>query len=428
MIVRGIVARQRNLELLLLGGSIGFVLLAWRALEAAAFALPESTERIVLQFVATALAGHLALRWCCPDAPGQLYAIVMMLAGIGLMFVTRLAPGSAQDQANWISLGTVLLVATAFAGQRYELLRRYTYTAALLALILLVITGLVGTTLGGARLWLSVGGYTVQSTEVIKVGLVVFLAGYLAQAASILSMPTVRFGGRTYSSLPYLVPLAATWLVLILALALLRDLGSVALLLGLAIAAMYVATGLVRYVAAGVGLLAMTAMAGYLLFSHVRVRIDTWLNPMEDPLGAGFQSAQSSFAIQAGGITGEGMGMGRPDVIPAGATDYIFTAIAEELGLVGALSVVLLFGLLVVAGLRIALMARDPFGRMLASSVSLLIGIQALIIIGGNLRIIPTTGITLPFVSYGGSSLVVNLILMGLLLAIAQRSRRPDQA
>lgn len=430
MVIRGIVARQRNIELLLLAGGIGFVLLGEMALEAAAFTLPEGTDRIVLQFVITALAGHFALRWCCPDAPGQIYAIAMMLAAIGLIFVIRLAPDAAADQANWITVGTFLLVVTTAVGQRYDILQRHKYTAAVLALGLLVVTGLspLGVTQGGARLWINLGGYTVQSTEIIKVGLLIFLAGYLAQEASVLSMPRVRFGGRTYSSLPYLLPLAGVWFAMMMMLGLLRDLGSVALLLLLAVAAIYVATGLFRYVVAGMGLLALTAAAGYTLFSHAQVRIDMWLDPTQDPLGAGFQSSQSTYAIQAGGITGEGLGMGTPEIIPAAPTDYIFSAIGEELGLVGALCVVLLFGLLVVAGLRVALAAQDSFGQMLAACIALMTGIQALVIIAGNLRLIPTTGITLPFVSYGGSSLVVNLVLLGLLMAIAQRASRRRQA
>lgn len=428
MVVRGIVARQRNLELLLLAGSIGFVFLGWKALQEAAFALPETDTRIVLQFAITALAGHLALRWSCPDAPAQVFGIAMMLAAVGLIFVMRLAPAIAVDQANWISLGTALMVGTAIAGRRYDMLQRYKYTAAFLAILLLVITGLFGTEQGGARRWITIAGYTVQSTEIIKVALIVFLAGYLAQEASVLSMPKVRFGGRNYSSLPYLLPLAGVWLILMVALGLLKDLGTVALLLMLAMAALYVATGLIRYVIAGAALLALTGAAGYALFWHTRTRIDTWLNPSDDPLGAGFQTLQSSYAIQAGGITGEGLGMGNPQVIPAASTDYIFSAIGEELGLIGALCIVLLFGLLVFAGMRVSLMARDPFGRMLGATIALTIGIQALVIIAGNLRLIPTTGVTLPFVSQGGSSMLVNLVLVGLLLAIAQRARSPDQA
>jgi cell division protein FtsW len=189
-------------------------------------------------------------------------------------------------------------------------------------------------------------------------------------------------------------------------------------------AAIYLATGRARYVAVGLVLLALTGVAGYMLFDHAEARIDTWLDPQRDAQGSGYQTLQSSYAIQAGGITGEGLGLGEADVIPAAPTDYVFSGIAEELGMTGALMVVLMFALLVASGLRIAARAEDAFGRMLASCIALLVGIQALIIIAGNLRLIPTTGITLPLISYGGSSVVVNLILIGLLCAIAQESRR----
>lgn len=424
MVRQGLVSTHRNLELLLLVASGLFVLLAYQSLDRSPVELPGNAERIFIQFTATVVAGHLALRVLCPHAPAQVYAIAMMLAAIGLVFVMRLAPVEAQDQVNWISIGVALMAVTLLAGRRYELLRRYKYTAAFVALLLLFVTGIFGTTINGARLWLTIGGTSIQTTELIKVGIVVFLASYLADEASVLSMPSLRVGNRTYSTLPYLIPLLATWFATIAALALLRDLGSVAILLLLGTAALYIATGRSRYVVAGVLLVAATGALGYLLFDHAQVRIDTWLSPLDSPLGAGFQASQAMFAVQAGGVTGEGIGMGSPEVIPAAPTDYIYSAIAEELGLIGAASIVMLFALLLVAGMRIALLSREPFGRMLAATISLLIGIQAVVIIAGNLRLIPTTGITLPLVSYGGSSIVVNMVLLGLLLAIGERASR----
>ncbi len=424
MVRQGLLSTHRNFELLLLIVSGAFVLLAYESLDRSPVELPVNADRIFIQFTATVVAGHLALRVLCPKAPAQVYAIAMMLAAIGLVFVMRLAPEEAGDQVNWITIGVVLMSITLAAGRRYELLRRYKYSAAFLALVLLFVTGVFGTTINGARLWLTFGGFTIQTTELIKVGLIVFLASYLADEASVLSMPRLRVGNRTYSALPYLLPLLATWFATIAALALLRDLGSVAILLLLGTAALYIATGRAMYVVVGVLLVAATGALGYMLFDHAQVRIDTWLNPLETPLGAGYQSSQAMFAIQAGGVSGEGVGMGTPDIIPAAPTDYIYSAIAEELGLIGAVSVILLFALLVVAGMRIALLCREPFGRMLAATISLLIGIQAVVIIAGNLRLIPTTGITLPLVSYGGSSIVVNMVLLGLLLAIAERASR----
>ena len=416
-----ITSPQRNHELLLLSASAAFILVAWRALDAAAFALPASSGRIVTQFLVSALVGHLGLRLVAPRAAGQPYAIAVLLTAIGLAFVVRLAPEAAPAQANWITLGVIVMLAAAWAARDYPRLRAYKYTSALLAVLLLVATGLFGTTINGARLWFTVAGQTVQTTELIKLFLVVFLAGYLADEASVLASPRLRFGGRSYSALPYLLPLLATLFIAIAALALLKDLGSIALLLLLTIGALYVATGRLSFVLGGLLLLASTGVFGYYAFDHARARIDVWLDPYATADTSGYQTVQSLYAIQAGGVTGEGLGLGQPDTIPASTTDYIFDSIAEELGLAGALGVVLLYILLLFAGLRVSLTVPDEYGRLLTAIVSLLIATQAAVIIAGNLRVIPTTGITLPFVSYGGSSLIVNFVLLGLVLGVSNR-------
>jgi cell division protein FtsW (lipid II flippase) len=414
---------QRNVELLLLAAAAGFAVVAWRALDAAAVPMPAGSNRILAQFLATAVAGHLGLRLAAPQAAALPYATSMLLTAVGLAFVVRLAPEVAQDQANWITLGVILMVLSAAVGRRYQALARYTYTAGALSIATLIVTGLFGTTINGARLWLNIGGQVVQTTELIKVLVVVFLAGYLANEAAVLSMPRLSFGGRTYSALPYLAPLVIVLGLAIGALALLRDLGSIALLVLLVASALFAATGRARYVWAGVALLVATAALGYVAFGHAERRIDTWLDPFSDPSGAGYQTIQSTYAIEAGGITGTGLGLGQPDTIPAAPTDYVFSAVAEELGLAGAACVIMLYTTLLFAGFRISLDAPETYGRLLAACISLLIAIQAAVIIGGNLRLIPTTGITLPFVSYGGSSLVVNFILVGVLLAISHRGR-----
>lgn len=420
----GIRSGERNIELVLLAASAAFLALAWRALDAAAFSMPAASGRILTQFIVVALAGHLALRILAPRASALPFTVSMMLAAVGLAFVTRLEPDAALDQVNWITVGVLVMLGTTLVAGRYPLLRNYKYTAALAAVALLFITGLFGTTVFGARLWLTIGGYQIQTTELIKVLLIVFLAGYLADEASVLAMPRVRFGGRSYSTLPYLIPLLITIFVAVGALALLRDLGTIALLLLLAVSGLYVATGRMRFVIAGFLLLGLTGVFGYLAFGHVEDRIDIWLDPRSDPEGLGFQTLQSVYAIQAGGVTGEGLGLGSADIIPAVQTDYIFSSIAEELGLAGAAAVVMLYVLLLFAGLRIALEVPDAYGRLLASCVALLIAIQAAVIIAGNLRLIPTTGITLPFVSYGGSSLLVNFVLIGFLLGVSNAARR----
>ena len=420
----GIRSGERNRELLLLFASVAFLAVAWEALDAAAVPMPPASARILTQFAVVALGGHLGLRIVAPRAAGLPYAVAMMLTAIGVAFVARLEPELAQDQVNWVTLGVILMVIAAGVSRRYPVLRNYKYTAALLAVALLVITGLFGETRYGARLWVNVAGQSVQTTELIKVLLVVFLAGYFADEASVLATTKVRFGGRTYSTLPYLVPLVLTLLLAMAALALLKDLGTIALLLLLSVAGLYVASGRVLFVLGGILLLASTGLFGYMAFDHAERRIDVWLDPYADEADAGYQTLQSLYAIQAGGVTGEGLGRGDPDVIPAVTTDYIFAAIGEELGLAGAVGVVMLYVLLLFAGLRVALELPDAYGRLLAACIALLIAIQAAVIIAGNLRIIPTTGITLPFVSYGGSSLIVNFVLIGVLLGVSDTARR----
>lgn len=420
----GLVRWERNVELVLLLAAGGFVVLALRALERAGAELPANDSRIVAQFMVVGLAGHLGLRLAAPRALPQPFACAMVLAAVGLAFATRLVPELAQDQANWITLGVIVMVAAAALGRWHRRLRAWKYTAAFAAIVLLGATGLFGTTINGARLWVTIAGQQVQTTELIKVLVVVFLAGYLADAGPVLSAPRLRFGTRDYPTLPYLLPLLVTLIAAIGALALLRDLGSVALLILLAVAMLYVATGRARFVIGGVGLLAATALFGYLAFDHAEARIDAWLHPYDTLETTGFQTVQAAYAFEAGGVTGEGLGLGSPDVIPAVATDYVFAAIGEELGLMGAAGVVLVYVLLVLSGLKIAVGTQDNFSRLLAACVALLIGIQAAVIIAGNLRLIPTTGITLPFVSYGGSSLVVNFALVGLLLGVSSDARR----
>jgi cell division protein FtsW (lipid II flippase) len=417
-------SRERNIEVLLLTGAAGFAVLGWYALRAAEIALPASTGRILTQFAASGLVAHVAGRMLAPRARPEILAVSAFLAAVGLVFVMRLAPEVAADQANWVSVGAVAFTAGLWMGTRYPRLKQYTYTSGVAAIVVLVATGVFGTTINGARLWVEVAGQSVQTTELIKVFVIVFLAGYLADAASVVASPTLRAGDRTYSGAAYLVPLAVVLFGAVGALALLRDLGSIAILLLLAVGALYLATGRARFVLGGIGLLAATGIMGYVLFGHVQVRIETWLDPGADPAGTGYQAMQATYAIQAGGITGAGPGLGQPDAVPAAPTDYIYTAIAEELGLAGATGVALLYVALLYAGLRVSAEAGDTYGRLLAACIALLMAIQAAVIIAGNLRMIPTTGITLPYVSYGGSSLVVNFGLAGLLAGISHVSRR----
>jgi cell division protein FtsW len=416
-------SRERAVELALLTGPLLLLGIGWRSLAAAGFELPGSMVRIVTQAALCVIAMHAAVRFGAPRARPELLPLVAVLALLGIVMVARLAPGSAGQQANWLAVGFAAFAGGIAAGRMPQRLRSLTYTSGLLAVLVLVATGIFGETINGARLWLRVAGQSVQTTEFIKAFLVLFLAGYLADAGGALSRPLPRVRAATVPGAVYVLPLALVLAGAVLALALLRDLGSIALLLLLAIALVYVATGRAVFAFIGAGLVIATGMVGYAAFGHVQARVDAWLDPGADPAGAGYQSLQATYAVNAGGILGEGLGRGVPDVVPAASTDYVYVAVAEELGMAGAAGVALVYLALLHAGLRVAAEARDSYTRLLAAAVALLIGIQAAVIIAGNLRLIPTTGITLPFVSYGGSSLVVNLGLVGLLLGLSHTSR-----
>lgn len=394
-----------------------FVVLAWLALERSPAGAPPDTERLVMQFAASVTAGQLAVRLLAPQAP-PLLPVASMLAAVGLAFTMRLAPEAAPAQANWVSAGMALMAAGVAAGRRAHLLRRWTYTAGVLAIAVLGATALFGKTINGARLWIDVAGQSVQTTELIKAFLVVFLAGYLSREAGVFASP-----GPLLARWRFLLPLAVFWAGTLAALVALRDLGTLAILAALAAIMLSLASRRPAFLAAGLLLVAATGAIGYAAMTHVRARVEVWLDPFADPLGAGYQTVQASFALANGGVAGTGLGWGMADAIPAAVTDYVFVAVAEELGIAGASGVILGFALLVVGGLQVAARTPDPYERFLAAAVAILIGVQAAVIIAGNLRLVPTTGVTLPFVSYGGSSLVVNFALLGLLLGIAGKPR-----
>ncbi|WP_322796898.1 FtsW/RodA/SpoVE family cell cycle protein, partial [Tepidiforma sp.] len=342
---------ERSRELLLLASGLAVLLLGWRSLVVAGFELPPAMVRIVTQAAACGLAAHLLVRLLAPRARPEILPMVLLLGALGLVFVVRLAPGSAQDQANWLVVGCVAMAAGILVGRRSGLLRSYTYTAGAAAVVLLVLTGVFGQTINGARLWVRIAGQSVQTTEFIKAFLVLFLAGYLAEAGGAMTAPIVRLQQPRPHRAAVIVPLVLVLAGAIGALALLRDLGSIALILLLSMAMLYVATGQARFVAAGAGLLLVTGIFGYAAFGHVQTRVEAWLDPGADPSGSGYQALQATYAINAGGVLGEGIGRGMPEVVPAASTDYVFTAVAEELGLAGALGVGVLYLAMLASGL-----------------------------------------------------------------------------
>jgi cell division protein FtsW (lipid II flippase)/cell division protein FtsI/penicillin-binding protein 2 len=378
-----------------------------------------------LEVAACLGAAHLFLRRRMPGHDPLLLPVAGLLAGLGLLLIRRLAPPFLPRQLIWFALGIALLVACALLPRGLRWLRRYRYTWLIAGLLLLALTLVFGVNPAGtgARLWIGAAGFYFQPSELLKLLMIVFIASYLAEKRALLTLTATRLGRWQLPPLAYLGPMLLMWGFSLLLLIWQRDLGAALLFFGTFLAMLYIATGQSLYVWSGLLLFLGGGVAGYHLFSHVRARVDAWLNPWPEAASRAFQIVQSLLAFASGGILGQGLGQGSPTFIPVVHTDFVFAAIGEELGLIGTLGVVACFALLTGRGLRIALLAADDFERLLAAGISAMMGLQVLVITGGTTKLIPLTGVTLPFVSYGGSSLVMSFIMVGLLLHISRRMR-----
>jgi cell division protein FtsW (lipid II flippase) len=356
-----------------------------------------------------------------------LLPLVTAISAIGLLMMQRLSPALetaglgtiAQRQLLYLLLGMLLMMATALGlRRRLHLLRRYRYLLLASSLALLALTAVIGREQYGARLWIEIGPLQFQPSELVKITLVIFLASYLDERRELLASPW-WVGRVPLPPIPTLIPLGAMWGAAILILIAGNDLGASLLLFSIFLTMIYMATNQPGYVVLGLGAFAVAAVFLYQSFDRIGVRVQNWLDPWHDPLGSGNQPIQSDFSIAAGGVFGTGFAQGQPWRIPVVHTDYIFSAIAEELGLLGALATITLLLLIAGRGFVIALRAPDGFARLLAGGLSAALAIQTIIILGGVLRLIPLTGITLPFVSYGGSALLMNFVIAGMLLAVS---------
>ncbi len=380
-------------------------------------------------FFALFVAAHVVVRMAAPRSDPYLLPIAGLLTAIGVTMIYRIEPDRAFRQGLWIVVGVVLFTALVLLVRDHRKLDRLKYTLGVAAIALLVLPALplLGETVNGATLWVRLGPITFQPGEFAKVLLVVFLAGYLRDNRELLSM---GFGRLGVPSPKHFGPLLAIWGGAMLVLVATNDLGGALLYFSIFLAMLYVATGRWPYVAVGLALFALGSFAVYQLIPRVSGRISIWLDPWSDPFREGYQLVQSLYAIAGGGLFGQGLGRGvllnenGESYIPYLETDFIYSAIAQELGLAGAVAVILLYLLFVYRGFRIALLADDGFSKLLAAGLTATLGIQAFIIIGGVTRLIPLTGITLPFVSYGGSSVVANFLLLGLLLIVSNHVTR----
>ena len=379
------------------------------------------------------LVAHIAVRRLTPFADGTLLPLAALLNGVGFVMITRLAQSDPKDyraqarvQSAWVAIGVLAFVLVLLLVRDVRIFERYRYTALLLGILFLMlpIAPGIGRTINGARLWVGIGSLTFEPSEIAKLLLVAFFAAYLVDKRELLSQGRVRVGRWFLPSPRDLGPLLLAWGAALVVLAYQKDVGTSLLFFGAFAAMLYMATRRFAYVVGSIVLLIIGAWLAYKAFGHVRVRVANWTDPWSHARTTGYQSVQGWFALGSGGIAGTGLGLGRPDLVPAATTDFIFSAIGEELGLVGTLGIVAAFMLLVGGAYRVAVDAARPFAKLFAAGIATILGLQTFLIIGGVTRVIPLTGITLPFVSYGGSSLVANFALIAILLRISDDTAR----
>ncbi len=363
-------------------------------------------------------AAHIAERKFTPNADPAILPIAFVLSGIGITFVLRLAPDSAVKQVVWLFAAIVCMVLTLLFVSSLEKIGRYKYSCLLVGVVLLLspMLPVIGQEYNGSRIWLSIAGMSFQPGEISKICIVLFLAAYLADNRELLSVLRTTRTGFKLPHLRTLVPLLAMWVVALLIVIFERDLGSALLLFGVFLVMLYVCTGRLSYIIIGLALVAIGATGLYKVFSHVQTRIAIWLDPFADASGSGYQLVQSLYSLADGGLFGVGIGRGLPDYIPFAESDFIFSAIGEEMGLLGGAAVIILFMLFCVRGFLTAARAKSDVAAFTAAGLTTSIAFQAFIIIGGVTGFIPLTGLTLPFMSQGGSSLISSFIIVGLLL------------
>jgi cell division protein FtsW (lipid II flippase) len=428
------VRRARNRELL---GLLPATLLVTAGF-AAVFtqerdAVADASLTIGAIFLGLCLLAHIVIRVRLPDADPYLFPIVAVLASIGLVVIYRLDDTLAREQAQWFVVGLAFFTATIVLLRDYRVLERYRYVIAAGSLLLLLLPRVpgIGAQVNGAYLGVDIGPVAFQPAEFAKIGIIVFLASYLRDTRQILVARTKW--GITIPPLKHLAPLLVVWGLAMVLLVFIRDLGSSLMFFGGFLAMLYVATNRAIFPAAGMALFALGAWFFASTVGHVANRIDAWREPFDDRLyeqiGGSYQLAQSLFAQADGGVWGQGFGqalvkIGDDSVLPAAQTDLIYAVIVNELGLVGAAAMLLVYVLMVERGFRIAVLARDSFSKLLATGLTTVIALQVFVIVGGVTKVIPLTGVTLPFVSYGGSSIVANFVIVALLLLVSDRARR----
>jgi cell division protein FtsW (lipid II flippase) len=388
-------------------------------------------------FLGLCVAGHLVIRFTLPDADPYLFPLAATLACFGLVMIYRIDENLAREQAQWFVVGLILFAATIIVVRDISVLERYRYLIATTGIVLLLLPRLpgIGAQVNGAYLGVKVGPITFQPAEFAKIAIVIFLASYLRDTRQLLVSAGRKIGPITFPPLKHLGPLLVVWGAAMLLLVFIRDLGSSLMFFGAFLALIYVATDRFSFVAIGLALFAVGAWFFSSTVGHVQDRVDTWRHPFDqalyDKVGGSYQVAQSLFAQADGGLLGKGFGESILDLpgstaqlLPAAHTDLIYAVIVNELGLVGAVGMLLVYLLIVERAIKTSIMARDSFSKLLAAGLGAVFALQVFVIVGGVTKVIPLTGVTLPFISYGGSSILANFVLLALLLLVSDKARR----
>lgn len=435
---------RRGVELLLLVfawliGVLGVLQIGWATGEGT----PSRLWITIAVVGALALAMHIAVRFTAPYADPIMLPITTLLTILGLVMIYRIDVSAAQRamrnnaplptpdvyaQLTWFAIAVVLFIAVLVLVRDHRRLQRYTYTFGLIGIVLLVLplAPVIGTTVNGATLWVRMFGLSFQPGELAKILLTIFFAGYLVVKRDSLALVRSKFLGLGFPRPKDLGPLLIAWLISLAVLVFENDLGTSMLFFGLFVSMLYIATQRRSWLVLGGGLFVIGAGLSYMFFGHVRLRVQIWLDPWAYAQDSGYQIVQSLFGFANGGLLGAGLGQGFPNLVPFANTDFIVAALGEEIGLTGLIAMLLMYGILIERGLRTAISVRDSFGKLLAAGLSITLALQLFVIIGGVTKLIPLTGLTTPFLSYGGSSLIANFIIIGLLLRISDRARRPD--
>ena len=436
---------RRGTELSMLAFAAGLVTAALMLVEG------NQNESLTLRIVWYGLAylalfgiAHVAVRKWAPYADPLILPCVALLNGLGLVMIYRIDLAKAEaalqtesewenavpKQILWTAIAVAMFLAVLYVIKDHRTLTRYGYTFGLVGLFLLalpaVLPSAIAPTINGAKIWLRVGILSIQPGEFAKILLLIFFAAFLVSKRDLFIAAGRRVLGIDLPRARDLGPILFCWGVSVMVLVAEKDLGTSLLFFGTVLVMLYVATERAIWVGVGLSLFAVGCLVAYQLFSHVQVRVESWLDPFADPDGTGYQIVQALFGLGTGGIAGTGLGAGRPDIVPFANSDFITAAIGEELGFIGLAALLLVYMLLAMRGLRSAVAVRDTFGKLLGGGLSFALIMQVFVVVGGVTKLIPLTGITAPFLSAGGSSLLANYVLVALLLRISDAARRPQ--